>query len=164
MRRSSLIENTHRQYSLLLKVISIALLFIASGQAKTVNMKPVLLKDPVAVLKFVRGEVMIVGASFPSLAFQKGILSLLRSQTITKLTVLTTAQKAATYAPLRALGAQVYYLPTPEVNMTGSVLFAGENTAVMSRSSGEWYVVHGAQVGAQGRSSMNIYMELARKY
>ncbi|TDE84958.1 hypothetical protein [Deinococcus sp. S9] len=146
--------------------VSLPLAWLATApvQAQTASIKPVLVKDPAAVLKLVRGEVMMVGSTFPNMAFQKGILSLFRSRAITKLTVLTTAQNAATYAPLRALGAQVYYLPVAGVNMSGNVVFAGTDTAIMSNTPGQWYVVRGPQVGAQGRASMGLYLKSAKKY
>lgn len=136
----------------------------ASAAAQTSGLKPVLVKDPAAVLRLVRGEVMMVGSTFPSVAFQKGVLSLLRSRAITKLTVLTTAQNAATYAPLRVLGAQVYYLPVAGVNMSGNVVFAGADTAIIQNDPQQWYVVRGSQVGAQGRASMELYLKSAKKY
>lgn len=143
--------------------LPLACLIAASAQAQATT-KPVLVKDPTAVLRLVRGEVMMVGSTFPNVTFQKGVLSLLRSRAITKLTVLTTAQNAATYAPLRALGAQVYYLPVAGVNMSGNVVFAGADTAIIQQGPQQWYVVRGSQVGAQGRASMELYLKSAKKY
>jgi hypothetical protein len=140
------------------------LALLAAAPAQAQSGRPVLVKDPAAVLKLVRGEVMMVGATFPNAALQRGILSLFRSRAITKLTVLTTAQNAATYAPLRALGAEVYYLPIAGVNMSGNVIFAGADTAIMQNDLGQWHVVRAPQVGAQGRASMGMYLQSAKKY
>lgn len=145
-----------------LLMFPLALLAAAPAQAQ--SGRPVLVKDPAAVLKLVRGEVMMVGATFPNVTFQKGILSLFRSRAITRLTVLTTAQNAATYAPLRALGAQVYYLPVAGVNISGNIVFAGADTAIMQNGPGQWYVVRAPQVGAQGRASMGMYLKSAKRY
>lgn len=142
----------------------LTLLAGATAAAQTSDLQPVLVKDPAVVLKLVRGEVMMVGSTFPNVTFQKGVLSLLRSRAITRLTVLTTAQNAATYAPLRALGAQVYYLPVAGVNMSGNVVFAGADTAIIQQGPQQWYVVRGPQVGAQGRASMDLYLKSAKKY
>ncbi|MFC3919096.1 hypothetical protein ACFOUS_21060 [Deinococcus metalli] len=144
--------------------LTFPLVLILATPAQAQTTQPALVKDPAAVLRLVRGEVMMVGATFPNATFQKGILGLLRSRDITRLTVLTTAQNAATFAPLRALGARVYYLPVTGVTMTGNVVFAGADTAIMSNTPGQWYVVRGAQVGAQGRASMGLYLKSAKKY
>lgn len=136
----------------------------ATATAQTSAPKPTLIKDPGVVLKLLRGEVLMVGATFPNVTFQKGVVSLVKSKVITRLTVLTTAQNAATYAPLKALGAQVYYLPVASVRMTGNLVFAGDDAAILSSNPQQWYVVQAPQVGAQGRASMGLYLKSARKY
>ena len=137
---------------------------LASAPTQAVSTGPLLVRDPLAVLRLVRGEVMMVGAIFPDPTFQKGILSLLRTRTITSLTVLTTQQNVANYGPLQALGARIYYLPISGVTMSGNIIFSGPDVAITSNRLREWYVVRTPGIGVQGRTSMNLYLKSARRY
>lgn len=120
--------------------------------------------DPNIILSLMRGDVTMIGANFPNATFQKGVLNLVRSRAITKLSLLTTVEQAANMAPLKAVGAAVYYLPVKNVRMTGNSVFVGNNTVILQVGPQQWTVIQGNQIAAQAKASTNLYFSNAKRY
>ncbi|WP_353544219.1 hypothetical protein [Deinococcus xinjiangensis] len=120
--------------------------------------------DPNIILRLMRGDVTMIGANFPNATFQKGVLNLVRSRAIAKLSLLTTVEQAANMAPLKAAGAAVYYLPVKNVRMTGNSVFVGNNTVILQVGPQQWTVIQGNQIAAQAKASTNLYFSNAKRY
>jgi hypothetical protein len=147
------------------KSLSVVLLLsmLSPSLAQPQKIKPVTVTDPAAVLSRLRGEVFMLGETFPNRAFQQGVVGLLQSRVISKLTVLTTAEHAASYRSLKTLGASVFYLPAQGIKMTGNAVFAGDDTIILQTTPNRWTMMQAAQMGAQGRASMTLYLKAAKR-
>lgn len=118
--------------------------------------------DPQTVLNLLRGDVQLIGATFPGGVFQSGVLALLRAHKI-NLTVLTTRAAAGSLGALRSSGGKVFALPGG-VGMTGSIVLIGDDTAVLSRGDGRWLVMQGPGAAAQIKVNMVQYARYARPF
>ncbi|GAA5504251.1 hypothetical protein Dxin01_04020 [Deinococcus xinjiangensis] len=144
---------------------SILLLLLCAGYAGAqARPQTQTVTDPNIILRLMRGDVTMIGANFPNATFQKGVLNLVRSRAIAKLSLLTTVEQAANMAPLKAAGAAVYYLPVKNVRMTGNSVFVGNNTVILQVGPQQWTVIQGNQIAAQAKASTNLYFSNAKRY
>ena len=143
----------------------LATLFLGTMQAQsTGQISKTVTSDPAQVVRLIRGEVTMLGSSFPNLTFQKGVLTNLRSRAVTKLTLLTTQEGLENMAPLRAAGAAVYSLPAAGVNMTGNMTLVGSDTVIVQQGARTWTIYRGAQMAAQVWGSLKTYLTYAKKW
>lgn len=126
------------------------------------SVKTATVSDPEIVVSLLRGDVQLVGSSFPNKVFQTGVLALLRAKTI-KLKVLTTREAAPGLAALKASGAQISVLPNG-VRMTGSLVLVGNDTAILSQGPGKWYVMQGPGAASTFKVNLSTYTAYARPY
>lgn len=120
--------------------------------------------DPAQIVRLLRGDVTMIGSSFPNVTFQRGVLTNLRSRAITKLTLLTTQEQLKNMVPLRAAGAAVYYLPVGGVNMTGNMALVGSSTVIVQSDARTWTIYRAEQMAAQVRGSLKTYLTHAKKF
>ncbi len=80
-------------------------------------------------LEGIKGDVLMVGDRWPGLTLQRGILERLKSRTITRLRVLTSAVTVPSLEGLRRLGAEVRAFPS---SGQGAVSFKGGGLIVTS--------------------------------
>lgn len=142
----------------------VALVLGATQAQSTPQINRTVTSDPAQVVRLMRGEVTMLGSSFPNVTFQKGVLTNLRSRAITKLTLLTTQEQLKNMTPLRAAGAAVYYLPAAGVNMTGNMTLVGSNTVIVQSDARTWTIYRGAQMATQVRGSLKTYLTYAKKF
>ncbi len=109
------------------RVFGVIALALVAGLLNTVPVaaqqdlvKPVFSQEK--ALEGIKGEVMMVGDRWPGATLQRGILERLRSRTITRLRVLTTAGVVPSLKGLRQLGAEVRAFPS---SGQGAVSFKG---------------------------------------
>lgn len=146
---------------------TLPLLILLAGMTlaqQTPRPKQTVTADPSVVLSFLQGEVTMMGAAFPNLTFQRGVLNLLGSRKITRLTLLTTQEQLGNMAPLKAAGASVYFLPVSGVKMSGNTIFAGKNTVIFQRDSKSWTIMQANGLADQARASLTLYFNNAKKY
>lgn len=137
-----------------------ALLGSAAAQNKP---QPVTVSDPNVILSLLNGEVTMLGATFPNMTFQKGVLTRLKARQISKLTLLTTLEQVKNMTSLRTLGAAVYYLPVSGVRITGNIVLAGNDTVIYQRDQ-NWTVIQANQLAVQARNSLTLYFSQAKRY
>ena len=116
---------------------------------------PVVLSDTAAVA-LLRGDVLLVGDRFPSLAFQKGVLAAQRAG-VAHVRVLTSAANARNMRPLANVGAKVYTLPA---RLSGALVIV-RNTAVLYRNKAGWTVLRDAQGARSAEASLSAYWSRA---
>ena len=147
------------------KALSMALLLAGVTQAQQATRpQQTVTADPTVVLQFIQGDVTMMGASFPNVTFQRGILMQLKAQKITKLTLLTTKEQLSTMAPLRAAGAGIYYLPVDGVSMSGNTIFVGKSTVIFQNNPARWTIVRADHLAEQAKASLSLYLNNAKKY
>ncbi|CAM3306177.1 hypothetical protein DESA109040_07535 [Deinococcus saxicola] len=143
------------------------LIVLLSGLAlaqQTPRPKQTVTADPTVVLRFLQGDVTMLGATFPNAAFQRGVLNLLKTKKITRLTLLTTKEQLANMVPLRAAGAGVYYLPVDGVRMSGNTIFAGSNTIIVQNDPARWTIMQADRLADQAKASLSLYLNNAKKF
>jgi hypothetical protein len=145
--------------------LALATLIIGTAHAQTTpRVNRTVTSDPAQIVRLLRGDVTLIGSSFPNITFQKGVLTNLRSRAITKLTLLTTQEQLKNMVPLRAAGAAVYYLPVGGVNMTGNMALVGSSTVIVQQGARTWTIYRAEQMAAQVRGSLNTYLTHAKKF
>ena len=116
--------------------------------------------DTGAVLALMKGRVDLYGDQFGSVQFQRGILTLLQSKTIT-VRVLTTPKGAPNMRPLKALGAKVNTLPS---QFTGSMVIVQGRAVILPLKQGGYAVMRGTTEVAQTQGLMEQYWQLSNSY
>ena len=145
----------------------VLLILLLSGLSLAQQMpkpKQTVTADPTVVLRFLRGDVTMLGATFPNVTFQRGVLTLLGTKKITRLTLLTTKEQLSNMAPLRAAGAGVYYLPVDGVRMSGNTIFAGSNTIIFQNSPSRWTIMQADRLADGAKASLSLYFNNAKKF
>ncbi len=143
------------------------LILLLSGLAFAQQMpkpKQTVTADPAVVLRFLQGDVTMLGATFPNVAFQRGVLNLLKTKKITRLTLLTTREQLTNMAPLRAAGAVIYYLPVDGVRMSGNTIFAGSNTVIVQNDPAHWTIMQADRLADGAKASLSLYLNNAKKF
>lgn len=146
---------------------SVPLILLLSGLALaqgTPRPKQTVTADPNVVLRYLQGDVTMLGATFPNVTFQRGVLTLLKSKKITRLTLLTTKEQLTNMAPLRAAGAGVYYLAVDGVRMSGNTIFAGSNTIIFQNSPSRWTIMQSDRLADGAKASLSLYLNNAKKF
>ena len=116
--------------------------------------------DTNAVLALMKGRVDLYGDLFGNVQFQRGILALLQSKTIT-VRVLTTSKSAPNMRPLRALGAQVNTLPS---QFTGSMVIVQGRAVILPMKQGGYAIMRGSNEAGQTQGLMEQYWQLSKSY
>ncbi|WP_103314171.1 hypothetical protein [Deinococcus koreensis] len=112
------------------------------------------------VLALMKGRVDLYGDRFGSVQFQRGMLTLLHSKTIT-VRVLTTLKSAPNMKPLKALGAQVNTLPS---SFTGSMVIVQGRAVILPLKHGGYAIMRGPTEAAQTQGLMELYWRYSSPY
>ena len=145
----------------------VPLILLLSGLAfaqQVSKPKQTVTADPTVVLHFLRGDVTMLGSTFPNAAFQRGVLNLLKTRKITRLTLLTTREQLTNMAPLRAAGAGIYYLPVDGVRMSGNTIFAGSNTVIVQNDPARWTIMQADRLADGAKASLSLYLNNAKRF
>ncbi len=126
--------------------------------------KQTITADPNVVLRFLQGDVTMLGATFPNAAFQRGVLNLLKTKKIKRLTLLTTKEQLTNMALLRTAGAGIYYLPVNGVRMSGNTIFAGSNTIIFQNAPNHWTIMQSDRLADGAKASLSVYFNHAKKF
>lgn len=139
------------------KLLSLMALTLGAAQAQAPQMQKI--SDLSQVLGLLSGQVDLYGDQIGSVPFQRGILTLAQSKKIT-VRVLTSTNSAANMKPLKAVGAQVYVLPT---KITGAMVIV-RNKAAIFPVQGGYNVLLGATEANQVQLLMEQYWKAAKPY
>lgn len=136
---------------------------VTAAQAVPAAPKPSTLSDPQAVVRLLRGEVLLIGDEFPNVTFQQGVLALLRSGTV-KVRVLTTRRAAPSLAALKRAGGQVYVMPGDTAMNGASLILSGPDTVIVATGARSWAVYKSPLLATQVKGSLTGYFTYAKLY
>ena len=141
-----------------MKRLSAALLLTVAATAAAQSSQPPFeyVTDLKAVLALMTGPVDLYGDTFGTVPFQRGVLSLAQAKTI-QVRVLTTPASIANLRPLKAVGAQIFTVPS---KLTGSLVIV-RGKAVIIPTKGGFNVFKTASQVNQIQSVMEQYWSLA---
>jgi hypothetical protein len=118
------------------------------------------LTDLNAVLSLMKGQVDLYGDQFGSVQLQRGLLSLAQSKQIT-VRVLTTPRNAVNMRPLKAVGAQVFTLPS---KFTGSMIIVRGQAVILPLPRGGYNVLRSPAEVGQMQGVMEQYWRVSTPY
>lgn len=145
-----------------LLILGMTSLTAASAQTANPNLRATTVRDPQVIVSLLKGNVQMIGSSFPNKTFQAGVLTLLRGRKIT-VNVLTTREAAPSLSPLKASGARIQVMPKG-AKMTGNAVLVGTDTAIMSLGNDAWYVMQGPNVASTITLNLAEYMPYVQNY
>jgi len=146
--------------SLLLTIAALLACVNAEAQAQTASTSIERITDLNTVLGLMKGQVDMYGDKFGNVQFQRGILTLAQSKAIT-VRVLTTPQNAPNMRPLKAVGAQVFTLPS---KFSGSLVIVRGKAVIIPLPQGGYNVIRTPTEVGQMQGIMEQYWRVSKAY